>query len=207
MCLDQSGTAGFLTPCSTSSQQWGLANDATNVHVGTVGATGTCLTVGPRVYAPSLAKCIYTGPLPPLDVTRPNFATQAFVWGTNGQIVAATNSMCLTAGLPNYDPNDTTHWTGVWKTNNGTLEHEVWMGDLTPKNNEPRRVVALFNKGNSTEQVFAPAELYMRDLGAVSGVRVRDVVNKKDVAVALGNSIVADVPTHGVAMFVVTFNK
>ena len=76
-------------------------------------------------------------------------------------VCVRARSMCATAGLPNYDPLDTTHWTGQWVTNNGTLEHEVWMGDLTPLAGAPRRVVALFNKGNGTEQVFAPAALYV----------------------------------------------
>ena len=46
---------------------------------------------------------------------------------------------------------------------------------------------------------------YSRDLAPVSKVAVRDVVNKQDVPVALGASINADVPSHGVSVFVVTF--
>ena len=70
--------------------------------------------------------------------------------------------------------------------------------------NQHRRVVALFNKGSSAESVSAPASLYAREL-VFAGTKVRDVVNKKDVAVAPGTPIVANVPSHGVALFVVTY--
>ena len=93
-----------------------------------------------------------------------------------------------------------------WVTNNGTLEHEVWMGDLTRLAGVPRRVVALFNKGVSAEPLHAPASLYTRDLvQANAAVKVRDVVNKQDLVVKPGAPIAANVPSHGVAFFVVSY--
>ena len=60
--------------------------------------------------------------------------------------------------------------------------------------------------GKTAEPLSAPASLFTRDLvPAAASVKVRDVVSRKDVAVAPGASIIADVPSHGVALFVVTF--
>jgi hypothetical protein len=151
----------------------------------------------------TVEKCIYTGPIPPTSVFAPSFGTQAYVWGeTTAQIVEAGNSICLTAGLPNIDPPQRT-----WVTNNGTLEHEVWMGDLTETAGASRRVVALCNKGGSTDELIAPASLYAREVAAASAanVKVRDVVNQKDLSVRADGVIESSVPRHGVALFVVTF--
>lgn len=125
------------------------------------------------------------------------------MWGTTtGQVVSAGNSLCLTAGLPNIG-----YTQGAWITNNGTLEHEVWMGDLTPLEGAPRRVVALFNKGGSAEVVSAPSSLFARGIDAfdIATVGVRDVVNRKDVSLSADKAIEATVPRHGVALYVVTF--
>jgi len=215
LCLSSvaAGDGGVvLLPCSATSTVWGMLPDE-QLHVGQAGTTGNCLTSNPvargvhggsPIVAPSIQECIYTGPVPPLSVMSTNFGTQAFVWGpTSSQVVAAETSMCLTAGLPNYDPEA----GGSWSSNNGTLEHEVWMGDLTPLNGAPRRVVALFNKGGSTDALSAPASLYARDIAGESAktVTVRDVVGKEDVPVGMGGAIEANVPRHGVALFVVTF--
>ena len=174
-------------------------------QIGQAGTTRQCLTANhnQNVQKPSVKPCIYTGPLPPASVFAPSFSSQAYVWGTNtAQLVNAGSSLCLTAGLPNigYTP-------GAWKTNNGTLEHEVWMGDLTPLNGVPRRVVALFNKGGSPEVLFAPLSLFARgiDSSDISRVAVRDVVNHKDMPLSADNAIEVTVPRHGVALFVVTF--
>ena len=125
------------------------------------------------------------------------------MWGaTTAQVVSAGNSLCLTAGLPNIG-----YTQGAWRTNNGTLEHEVWMGDLTPLNGAPRRVVALFNKGGSEEVLSAPSSLFARGIDSldIATVRVRDVVNRKDVSLSADKAIESTVPRHGVALYVVTF--
>ena len=150
LCLDANSGGGVeLAPCGAASTAWGMAADE-QVHVGRAGATQTCLQAPPSAAgagtAPAMKRCIYTGPIPPVSVAAPNFGTQAYVWGpTTAQVVAASSSECLTAGAANLDPGA----KGGWVTNNGTLEHEVWMGDLTPLDGAPRRVVALFNKGGS----------------------------------------------------------
>jgi len=131
------------------------------------------------------------------------------VWGpTTKQVVSGSNSMCVTAGLENYGGKSGNNGA-VWVTNNGTLEHEVWMGDLTPlADGSRRRVIALFNKAASLDALFAPASLYTRDLVGVSiatAIKVRDVVRKADVAVVPGAPIEANVPSHGVSLYVVTF--
>jgi hypothetical protein len=203
--LTDEGTGVELAPCSATSTPFGMRPDE-QVHVGQVGASGKCLSANPAnplLPTPTVEKCIYTGPIPPTSVFAPSFGTQAHVWGrTTAQIVETGNSMCMTAGLPNIDPTQHT-----WATNNGTLEHEVWMGDLTPTGDAPRRVVALFNKGGSADELIAPASLYAREIAAASAanVKVRDVVNHKDVSVRADGAIDASVPRHGVALFVVTF--
>ena len=51
------------------------------------GRWGHCSEPPPVVYsgmqvpAPTLAKCIYSGPIPPVSVLGVNFASQAYVWG------------------------------------------------------------------------------------------------------------------------------
>jgi len=219
LCLDTAAGAGgvalALSPCSAQSTVWGMLPDE-QLHVGQAGTTGNCLTSNPvqttswcqcrsgsPIGTPTMTKCIYTGPIPPLSVADADFGTQAFVWGpTTAQVVAAETSLCLTAGLPNYDPS-----SKAWSSNNGTLEHEVWMGDLTPLNGAPRRVVALFNKGGGEEALFAPASLYARGIAVESAksVAVRDVVNRKAAPLSANGDVEANVPRHGVALFVVTF--
>ena len=211
LCLDANSGGGVeLAPCGAASTAWGMAADE-QVHVGRAGATQTCLQAPPSAAgagtAPAMKRCIYTGPIPPVSVAAPNFGTQAYVWGpTTAQVVAASSSECLTAGAANLDPGA----KGGWVTNNGTLEHEVWMGDLTPLNGAPRRVVALFNKGGShgaSETLAAPASLYTRGVAQPSAARVtvRDVVNHANVPLGAAGAIEASVASHGVALFVVTF--
>lgn len=199
---------------SNGSVEWALLQD-NQIHVGT-NNQGRCLTAPATIPVPatepslaSVAACIYTGPLPP-PLAVPSFATQAFVWDSDsGQIVAGASGACLTAGLPNRVPG-----ARGWVTNNGTLEHEVWMGDLTPSAaGAPRRVVALFNKGAAAETLAAPAVL-LRSGGmpANTPIAVRDVVHRQDrpaippsSSPAAGADLSATVPAHGVAVFVLTF--
>ena len=81
------------------------------------------------------------------------------------------------------------------------------MGDLTQLNGSARRVVALFNKGGSMETISVPASLYARDVVNAGGatVHVRDVVNREDTPLGVNNAIEANVPRHGVALYVITF--
>ena len=81
------------------------------------------------------------------------------------------------------------------------------MGDLSPLGGSPRRVVALFNKGGSAEQLSAPVSLYARYLAAGVTATVRDVVARKDVNLGTDGAIEVTVPRHGVALFVVTFGS
>jgi len=207
LCLSQNAATVELSPCSAGSSVFGMAQDE-QVHVGQVGATEMCVDGGsiisPSTKAdPTVNKCLYTGPIPPVDVTMANFGSQSFVWGkTTSQIINGGNSACLTAGRPNLDPAER-----GWSSNNGTLEHEVWMGDLTQLNGSARRVVALFNKGGSMETISVPASLYARDVVNAGGatVHVRDVVNREDTPLGVNNAIEANVPRHGVALYVITF--
>jgi len=84
------------------------------------------------------------------------------------------------------------------------------MGDLTPlADGSRRRAVALFNKGEDLDAIFAPASLYSRELPGVdpatTAVKVRDVVRRTDVAVAPGAPIASNVPRHGVDLYVITY--
>lgn len=224
LCLVQNGTTMgiVLAPCNATSTVWGMKNDDTSVHIGTAAAgggaggekSGLCME-NPNIQAsttPTLKQCIYDGPIPPVSVFEKNFGSQTYVWGpTTKQVVGGGDGRCLTAGFSNYGGRLGHNGKGGWVTNNGTLEHEVWMGDLTPnkKDGSRRRVVALFNKGASAEALTAPASLYSRDLAGVfaksTPVKVRDVVNKKDVAVTPGAPIEANVPRHGVSLFILTY--
>lgn len=117
-------------------------------------------------------------------------------------ISSLTRAVSASHQRPNLDPAER-----GWSSNNGTLEHEVWMGDLTQLNGSARRVVALFNKGGSMETISVPASLYARDVVNASGatVHVRDVVNREDTPLGVNNAIEANVPRHGVALYVITF--
>jgi hypothetical protein len=110
-------------------------------------------------------------------------------------------SRCLTVGMPNYDPNVVHH--GQDYTNNGTLHLEVWSGPLTPTAaGAARRVVALFNKGEVNETITAPSALVGTDTTAMA---VRDAQAKMDLPLlARGQALGADVPSHGVRLFVLT---
>ena len=89
-------------------------------------------------------------------------------------------------------------------TNNGTLQHEVWRGSLTPASNGAKRqVVALFNKGEDNETLKARAELIHEGSSGMERWKVRDVVAKKDLPVlAAGKDLEASVPRHGVALYI-----
>ena len=219
LCLVQNGTsAGIaLAPCSATSTVWGMTYDDLAVHIGTAGSDGKLCVDSPHtspsdiVALPALKSCLYTGPLPPASLFETNFADQAYVWGPGTkQIIAAGASTCFTAGLTNDGQGLSTASGSRWVTNNGTLEHEVWMGDLTPlADGSRRRAVALFNKGEDLDAIFAPASLYSRELPGVdpatTAVKVRDVVRRTDVAVAPGAPIASNVPRHGVDLYVITY--
>jgi hypothetical protein len=197
-----------LAPCGAASTVWGMQSDDTAVHVGTAGDGGSlCMEADLHSSAPVLKPCIYTGPIPPATVVGASFASQTYVWGpTTQQIVSGGGGTCLTAGLENYPGVN----ANVWVTNNGTLEHEVWMGDLsTNPDGSRRRVVALFNKGADSDALVAPASLYGRDLPGIdpgtTQVKVRDVVRRRDVTVKPGTPIESSVASHGVDLFVVTY--
>jgi hypothetical protein len=127
LAVNSTGTGVELAPCTATSSGFGMTPDE-QIHVGQVGASaqdvclGSSQRQGSSAFAtPTVAHCIYTGPIPPVSVDEPSFGEQAYVWGpTTAQIINTASSMCLTAGLPNIDPSQHS-----WTTNNGTLEHEV----------------------------------------------------------------------------------
>ena len=209
------GNAAVLAkPCSdTATGGWtALQRDATlsiaKSSAGSSGGGGLCLSgagdgtlpLKPNL-KPTAAKCLYDGPLPPpLDVASDHaLGEQLFVWSDfNAQIVSGGTGQCLTVGLPNYVSDM------KWTNNSGTLEHEVWMGDLTASaaTGKARRVVVLFNKGAATETVTAAPGL-IGTAGAHAATALRDVLARKDLApLAPGAALAASVPSHGVALFV-----
>ena len=163
---------------------------------------------------PGLAtsKCVIATPIDhysktdPLPLNGPSIGSQTFIWGTkDGQIVSAGSGRCLTAGNPNMYPHRG-NGAGDY-TNAFTLEHEVWMGPLTDNiaTGGQRQVVVLFNKGSAAESLSAPVEL-LGNAGAT--LAVRDVLALKDLAPLAPNSpLVATVPSHGTAVFVVEMTK
>jgi hypothetical protein len=165
----------------------------------------------------SVSKCVLSEPIDhhsrtdPVDIGKYGndhlFGQQVFVWGGKSQqIVAAGSGNCLTLGAPNLGNGDgnSPGKPGAF-TNNGTLEHEVWQGMLTPTGHANRQVVALFNKGELTETITAAPEIIARGNGAGPPATwtARDVVAGKDLPkVAPGEMLRASVPGHGVALFV-----
>jgi hypothetical protein len=170
LCLTDDSGAGnraLAKPCAAadeaaaSGQSWSLHRDV-SLAIAKSQSSSMCLTSSGGNFSfiaqPTMAQCIYNGPLPPpLSVANDHaFGTQLYIWGKyNNQIVAGGTGSCLTVGLPNYTPGQ------KWVNNSGTLEHEVWMGDLTvnAKTGKARRVVVLFNKGRTAETVTAAATL------------------------------------------------
>jgi len=207
LCLTQNGTQTgvVLRPCSEAVTKWGMGYDE-QFHVGSVagGQQPTqCITSSTFSDAPAIENCQYAGPLPP-PLNAPVFGSQAYVWGPTTKQIVSGGAACLTAGLTNYDGRKGNNGP-KWITNNGTLEHEVWMGDLTPQDGAKRRVLALFNKADEADTLVAPADLYTRGLSSVSSVKARDVVNHQDLSLTLGSPITVNVPRHGVALYVLTF--
>ena len=209
LCLAFDATQGntvVAKPCSAVTGGWSLQRNAALSIAKATG--GLCLSgagAGKLPLMPDLkptaATCVYDGPMPPpLGVANTHaFGEQLFVWSEhNQQIVSGGTGQCLTVGLPNYVPGM------QWTNNSGTLEHEVWMGDLTPSasTGKDRRVVVLFNKGSSAETVTAASTL-IGTAGAQGATAVRDVLAKKDIAPLVpGANLAASVPSHGVALFV-----
>ena len=209
LCLTIDAGAGNSVrakPCSASTGGWTLQRDsalsiAKNADALCLSGAGDgTLPLKPDL-KPTAVKCLYDGPIPPpLDVANNHaLGQQLFIWsGYNQQIVSGGTGQCLTVGLPNYVPGM------QWTNNSGTLEHEVWMGDLTQNTTtgKARRVVLLFNKGAATETVTAAAELIGTG-SAMSATAVRDVLAKRDLAPLMpGGALAAAVPSHGVALFV-----
>jgi hypothetical protein len=208
LCLDVQGADDSdvrAVPCSAGTlDSWTLQRDSmlstmkNSKSAQCLSAAGGALPLEPDL-RPTAAKCLYAGAMPPpLDVANNHdFGKQLFIWSDfHSQIVSGGTGQCLTAGLPNYVPGM------QWTNNSGTLEHEVWMGDLTSSGGRARRVVVLFNKGRATETVTAAAEL-IGTAGATGATAVRDVLAKEDLApLAPGGNLAAAVPSHGVALFV-----
>ena len=143
------------------------------------------------------ATCISDGTLPPpLD---DHSGPQLFVWDAQvGQIVGAGNGQCVTIGQPNYPPLASGR-RPAWKTNNGTLEHEVWAGPLS----SGKQVIVLFNKGTATETISAPWHLLNQPNNG-KPAPVRDVLAKTDLPpLAQGSPLAARVGPHGVQLFLV----
>ena len=111
-----------------------------------------------------------------------------------GAIVSAAHGQCLTLGLPNLPASGT-----KWTTNNGTLQHEVWAGDLA----SAQRVVVLFNKGGAAETLSAPWRLLRQGCPQSGPCPARDVLARKALPpLAAGVALTAEVPSHGVRLFV-----
>jgi hypothetical protein len=226
LCISEgAGGAVEASPCTASTTVWTSAPDEA-LRVGQSATSKLCMQANAGASAPSMVPCSYLGPLPPPLLTA-TFGAQVFIWGnTTRQVVAAGDGSCLTVGLMNYDPS-----LPKWVSNNGTLEHEVWMGELTPAAaatttptaaasagfhtaaalQQPQQqwrrrvVVVLFNKGAAAEAVTAPPDLIGTD-AATAPTAVRDVVASKDVdAIAPGGSLTANVPAHGTKLYILTF--
>ena len=217
LCLTDDSSAAaagnrvLAKPCAAaddaaaSGQSWSLQRDV-SLAIAKSQNSSMCLSSSGGTLSfiaqPTMKQCVYDGPLPPpLSVANEHaFGTQLYIWGEyNNQIVAGGTGSCLTVGLPNYTPGQTT-----WVNNSGTLEHEVWMGDLTAneKTGKARRVVVLFNKGRFTETVTAAAAL-IGTSNAQGVTAVRDIIAKKDMPpLVKGGALSAVVPSHGVAAFV-----
>ena len=120
-------------------------------------------------------------------------AAQLFVWDAQeGAIVGARDGQCLTLGLPNLPPAG-----AKYETNNGTLHHEVWAGPLA----SAQQVVVLFNKGAARETLSAAWRLLHQP--ASRPCPVRDVLARKALPpLAAGADLTAEVPPHGVRLFV-----
>ncbi len=142
-------------------------------------------------------------PVPLPDASgRDGLAQQIFVWGQKSQqIVSGGSGNCFTLGNPNMgDPSRQGNApnTPTAYSNNGTLHHEIWLGPLTSSTGGARRqVLGLLNKGPNTDTLTAPSSL----LGG-GAWKVRDVVEKKDLEpLAAGKDVTADVPSHGVVLY------
>jgi hypothetical protein len=186
-------------PCAAGAveQVFGLARDS-QFHTAPASGSKRCLLAQPTPGTNLLgtATCISDGKFPP--PLNDHSAIDDFVWdSTVGQIVGGSSGQCITVGQPNYPPL-TDGKRARWVTNNGTLEHEVWVGPLS----SGQQVVVLFNKGASAEAVSAHWTLLNQPDGRPAPVR--DVLAQKDLTpLAPGSALVAQVGPHGVQAFVV----
>jgi hypothetical protein len=238
LCISAEDSTVLARPCADTADAFALQQDDQLAIAKILGGTaqGLCLsehTVATEGEASSVkgvltvVECLSADPIDNHSRTDPvplyplaaghDIGQQMFVWGAKSQqIVAGGSGNCLTLGNPNLGsnphPGNAPGQPGAF-TNNGTLQHEVWQGPLTPAARSSsggagavsggasaRQVVALFNKGDETETLVARSEVLS---SAASGWLVRDVVARKDrPAVALGGDLTAQVPSHGVALFV-----
>lgn len=181
---EQQGSGGFglvAQPCSRVGDSFTLQQDEelTLTKALTGAAKGLCLSEnavqatqskdgGAIKGALSVQKCGFetpidhdstTDPIPIIGFDHIQINRQIFLWdGKSGQIITGGSGNCLTVGMPNLGQG-TSNSPGVPDayTNNGTLQHEVWQGPLTPvaATGAQRQVVALLNKGESTENIVA----------------------------------------------------
>ena len=97
---------------------------------------------------------------------------------------------CLTLGLPNLGDS-------TYKTNNGTLQAEVWGGPISTG----RVVVVLFNKGPVADTLSVEWSALNPSLPKGKTLPIRDVWAMADLPPA--QSLSALVQPHGVRVFLV----
>eukprot|EP00911_Craspedida_sp_UC1_P002654 UC1_evm1s1953 len=166
LCLEARQQQVFAVPCSSVSTDWSPLKQDEQISYAQVNGKACMQTQGIVYTMPSITQCIYTGPLPPpLSVIAQSpgldVGIQMFVWGskTNQLVSASRAGACLTVGNANLASDPVTGRAADWHGNNGTLDHEVWAGDLTSVSaGKKRRVIVLFNKGQMPETLTAPPE-------------------------------------------------
>ena len=204
----------MVRPCAGVMDTFALAQDdeLTIAMAYPAATTPMCLTSEPNpagadVPVLDAAPCKVTTPIDHHSKVDPvplfpvgsghDLGGQTFVWDSqSGQIVASASGQCLTVGNPNVRPAP--------YSNHFTLEHEVWAGPLVDSpTGAKRRVVALFNKGSTTETLSAASVYTGTDKAPAT---VRDVVEKQDLHDPLPRDGVLSVPvpSHGVRVFVLT---
>ena len=179
-------------PCdgTAAGQVWGISKNATLVVVNAGAAVGTCLDGDGNSNSVSVLPCIYTGTTTPPPLFDSSYAAQVWIWDSLENIIHGSSGLCrLALGVPN-NPSSST-----WVTNNGTLSHEVWGGELSTG----KTVAILFNKSPVNETMSTPWDAL--GLAAGSSFPVRDVLSKQNLPPA--TSLTADVAAHGVRVFVI----
>lgn len=202
LCLGVKGAALVAAPCATVKDVFSLQKNDTLTITTTAGQCVTAAVDAENLpnHQPSLGQCEYNGPLP-MTYEMSNdrlIGEQIFVWGSDTSLIYSSGlDACLTVGYANYP------FTG---TNEGTLNLEVWAGPLTPDatTGAARRVIALFNKGLTTDSILVSAEILGTDR-ATGNIALRDVEQNKDLAPLVpGQTLAVDVVSHGVTVYVLT---